>query len=356
MTQTSPLGQTTQDISKRLVVEDSVEVKAPIQQVYNRWNDFTQFPSFMSNVEEVRPLTGNRYHWVARIFGIKQEWDAEVTERDPERRISWRSTSGAYNAGTVGFSPIGADKTEVRVRFEYTPPAGEVGKAFDALTKATHHEVKQDLKSFKKLLEGKKAVPAVQAEEVYQGREIGNVLGALTIPIATGVAGGLLAYSLYPKERQVSLTRPSTWMGVPAMTAARMNLGAVQTPWTSAKPINTTATVASWIAAGACAASILTSATLRLANRRKDALFVGQWAPTLLGLSVLSRLSGSPTARRDITTTTLSWGLFSAGLGSILASAFHHMAGKRNDGLFVGQWAPTFLTGAMLVRLFNKWF
>src|SRR5579884_3644899 len=135
MAQTSPMGQTAQQIANRVVVENNIVVKAPIQEVYSTWNDFTRFPEFMSNVEEVRPLSGNRYHWVARIFGIKEEWDAEVTERDPERRISWRSINGAQNAGTVSFSRLGQDKTEIRVRFEYAPPAGMFGRSLTQLAK-----------------------------------------------------------------------------------------------------------------------------------------------------------------------------------------------------------------------------
>jgi len=351
MVQTSPMTQAAQELAKRLVVEESVEVKAPIQQVYSRCGDFTYFPDFMSNVEEVRSLGGNRYHWVARIFGIRQEWDAEVTEREPQRRISWRSVSGAHNAGTVSFSPIGNDRTQVRAHFEYTPPAGGVGKTLDALTKATQREVKRDLKTFKRVVEGGRAE---QVEEIYRGREIGNVLGALAIPVASGVAGGLIAYATHPRLQRVSLSNPSSWMGAPAAAAERMNLGAVQTPWTTRKPVSTPAAIVSWICSGACVASIMTAATLRFANRRKDALFVGQWAPTFLGLSALSRLWGRSNMQRDLRAHVISWGLFSSCLGSILASAYHHMTGKRTDGLFVGQWAPTFLTGAMLFRLFNR--
>lgn len=41
-----------------------------------------------------------------------------------------------------------------------------------------------------------------------------------------------------------------------------------------------------WAAAG----SVLLSAALRALGRRDDSLFVGEWAPTFLGLGVLSRL------------------------------------------------------------------
>ncbi|HEV2404824.1 MAG TPA: SRPBCC family protein, partial [Ktedonobacterales bacterium] len=103
MTQTSPL-QTT---GNRLVFEDSIQVEAPIGEVYRRWTDFQRFPTFMENVEEVRPLGNDRYHWIARIFGVKQEWDAEVIDQQPNSRVSWRSLSGPYNQGTVSFSQLG---------------------------------------------------------------------------------------------------------------------------------------------------------------------------------------------------------------------------------------------------------
>src|SRR5262245_32907366 len=83
MTQTSPVEQLT---SNSVVLEDSIEVPAPVNDVYRHWSDLPRFPEFMANVEEVQPRGGNRYHWVARLFGVKQEWDAEVTEYDPLRR------------------------------------------------------------------------------------------------------------------------------------------------------------------------------------------------------------------------------------------------------------------------------
>jgi uncharacterized membrane protein len=352
------MGQTTQTLGNRLVVEDSVEVKAPIQQVYNRWNDFTRFPDFMANVEEVRPLSGNRYHWVARIFGIKQEWDAEVTEREPERRISWRSVNGAHNAGTVSFSHLGPDKTEVRVRFEYTPPAGQVGKTLDAITKATQREVKEDLKNFRKVIEGKKPITGARMlpdTEDISGYEIGNVLGSLTVPITAGVAGGIASYFIFNRATKAwSITDPSTWVSVPATNIARWRYGAMQAPFMYNRPVSTPASVVSWSMVGASIASIIGAASLRFANRRKDSLFVGQWAPTFLGLGLLTRMLGHRGMRHDSTTTALSWGLLAACIGSIFVSAFQHLRGKKHDSLFIGQWAPTFLTAAVLVRLFNK--
>lgn len=376
MAQTSPVDQTAQQLASRVVAEDNIVVKAPIQKVYGAWNDFTRFPEFMSNVEEVRPLSGNRYHWVARIFGIKEEWDAEVTERDPERRISWRSTSGSQNAGTISFSRLGPDKTEIRVRLEYTPPAGQFGKPLAQLTKPVKKEVKEDLKNFKQMIEGTRrpqqqqsADPLSQllrqmpelrqqmpelAEQVA-GSQPGNLLGALTVPITAGIVGGLASYYLYQKATpSFSLTDPSSWIAAPAAGLTRWGAGAVQSPLVSSQPVSTPAAAASWTLIGATGASILGAAGLRLANKRHTALFVGQWAPTFLGMSLLVRMLGNRNLRHDKTTTTLSWGLLSACFGAIFASLFNRISGKKHDSLFIGQWAPTFLGAALLVRLLNR--
>ncbi|MHB1133598.1 MAG: hypothetical protein ACYC4L_14595 [Chloroflexota bacterium] len=53
--------------------------------------------------------------------------------------------------------------------------------------------------------------------------------------------------------------------------------------------------------------------------------------------SIFERVSGR----------TWSW----LALGSIVASFFLFMTGKRSWSLFVGEWAPTFLLGALFFRL-----
>jgi uncharacterized membrane protein len=40
-------------------VHESIEVEAPVENIYRYWSNFENFPSFMSNIEEVRtPATG----------------------------------------------------------------------------------------------------------------------------------------------------------------------------------------------------------------------------------------------------------------------------------------------------------
>lgn len=329
MTQAGPIEQTT---GNNIVFEDSIEVLAPVNEVYNRWNNFPQFPQFMENVQEVRPIGGSRYHWVARIFGTKQEWDAETIENVPQRRISWRSVNGVYNAGTVNFTPLAENKTQVRLRIEYAPPAGKIGQAADQLTQTTKREVHEDLENFRKLITGepigRKGLIQGLQRQVTPGT--GAVLIPLSGPIAASIAGGVAAYVIGKRMR-----------------ASRGYAVATS-------PVSLPNAIAGWGLTGASAASVLGSATLRSRGRATDALFVGQWAPTLLEMGILARMLGHRGIQTNLPTSVMSWTYAAASAGSILTSATLHLRGRREDGLFVGQWAPTFLGAALFTRLFSR--
>jgi len=329
MSQTSPIEQTT---GNRLVFEESTEVNAPISEVYRRWTDFARFPEFMRNVQEVRPVGGDRYHWVARIFGIKQEWDAEVTEREPQRRISWRSVNGAYNAGTVSLSELPNNRTEVRVRLEYTPPGGQTGQKLDQLTQTTKRAVKEDLDNFKRALTGEPALTG----EIQSPAGFGGVMASLAIPAAVGVAAGAGAWFL-----EEDLVKSRTVKKASALAAKAIS------------PVAREAELAGWFWTILSMGSVVAAATLRSQGRRNDALFVGQWAPTLLEVALISRLIG----RRELphpVANAASYAFGGASLGSMVSSIVTHARGKRSDGLFIGQWAPTFMAIAILMRLLNR--
>lgn len=329
MSQTSPVEQVT---GNRLVFEESTEINAPITDVYRWWSEFTRFPQFMRNVREVRPIGPDRYHWIARIFGIKQEWDAEVTEREPSRRIAWRSINGPYNAGTVSLSELSPNRTEVRARLEYTPPGGQTGQKLDKLTQTTRREIREDLQNFKRALTGQPALTG----EIQSPAGFGSIIASLAVPAIAGVIVGTGAWFL---EEDLVKSR----------TTARARRAFGKT----IAPVSREAGIASWFWTTLTAGSVVAAATLRSMGRRNDALFVGQWAPTLLEVAILSRMIG----RREMphpVANAASYAFAGASLGSILSSVITHARGKRSDGLFIGQWAPTFLGLSLLMRLFNR--
>jgi uncharacterized membrane protein len=129
-------------------VEKIVEVDQPLRTVYNQWTQFEEFPRFMTGVREVRQLDPTHVHWRAAIWGQEEEWDAEITEQDPDQRISWKSISGPFNAGTVRFEPLGPDRTRVRLVMAYRPDGtvenlGDAVGMFGARVQTTVDEFKK---------------------------------------------------------------------------------------------------------------------------------------------------------------------------------------------------------------------
>lgn len=353
MAQTTPIEQT----GKRLVFEDSIQVQAPIEEVYRRWSDFTHFPDFMSNVEEVRPLGGDRYHWVARIFGIKQEWDAEITERQTPARISWQSINGSFNAGTVSFDTLPDSSTQARLHLEYTPPAGKAGQALDSLTRTTQREVHEDLQNFRRVISGQ------QFEEFdlepTQHNTGQRVFGSLAAVAFFGVAGGTIAHYVLEQAAPQSIARrtvknPSTLLTAPTAYIVGKRLGMTRTPMPFSTGQSVPSRIASYVWGVLAGGSLMAAATLRLMNRRQDALFVGQWVPTFVSLGALSRMIGDSGVQTPRLAQKASWAFSAASLAAIMASIFWHSRGYRKDGLFVGQWAPTLMNAATLARIYRE--
>lgn len=134
-------------------VEKSIVVDVPVRTAYNQWTQFEEFPQFMEGVEAVRQEGDSHTHWRANIAGKDVEWDADITEQTPDQRVSWRSTTGAHNAGTVSFQSRGDDRTNVTLRLEYEPEGffETVGSALGLVD----NRVEGDLERFKTFIESR---------------------------------------------------------------------------------------------------------------------------------------------------------------------------------------------------------
>jgi len=132
-------------------IEQSIEIDRPVSMVYGQWTRFETFPEFMDGVTEVRQVDDTHLHWKAMLGGKDVEWDAEITEQEPDRRITWKSTSGAHNAGTVRFKRLGNERTLVRLVMAF-----ETGSAYETLggrMGVVSARVKQSLRDFKEFAE-----------------------------------------------------------------------------------------------------------------------------------------------------------------------------------------------------------
>lgn len=134
-------------------VEKFIEVNRPVSTVYNQWTQFEEFPFFMTGVKEVRQIDDTHLYWRAEVWGKEKEWEAEITEQEPDTRISWKSITGAPNAGTVRFEPLGDDRTRVRLTMAYDPK-GLIENVGDALGLFTA-QVESSVEQFKQFIESR---------------------------------------------------------------------------------------------------------------------------------------------------------------------------------------------------------
>ena len=131
----------------------SIDVSVSVRTAYNQWTQFEEFPEFMEGVEEIKQLDDKRLHWRANIAGKTEEWDAVITEQEPDMRVAWTSTTGASNAGVVTFHRLGENQTRVTLQLDYDPE-GVVENVGDALGFVSRR-VEGDLERFKKFIESR---------------------------------------------------------------------------------------------------------------------------------------------------------------------------------------------------------
>ncbi|WP_232831118.1 SRPBCC family protein [Peristeroidobacter agariperforans] len=151
-------------------MEKIVDVNCPIHTVYNQWTQFEEFPQFMAGVKEVRQIDDTHVHWRAEIWGKDKEWDAEITEQEPDKRISWKSISGAPNAGTVRFEPLDADRTRVRLVMAYEPE-GAIENIGDAVG-IFGSRVENTVQDFKKFIESRGRETGAWRGEIDKSRPV----------------------------------------------------------------------------------------------------------------------------------------------------------------------------------------
>ena len=149
-------------------IEQVMIVARPVGMVYNQWTQFEKFPEFMSGIEEAQQVDDTHLHWKAKIGGKATEWDAEITEQEPDRRISWKSVTGAHNAGTVRFRPLGRERTEVVLVMAYETH-GALENMAHALGRV-RARVKQALLDFKDYAESHDSETGAWRGEVVHGR------------------------------------------------------------------------------------------------------------------------------------------------------------------------------------------
>jgi len=150
-------------------IEDTIEVQVPVQQAYNQWTQFEDFPRFMEGIQSVQQLDDTHVQWVAEIRGESRQWTTEITEQRPDEKIAWKTIEGELkNDGVVTFEPLGDAQTRVNVQMDVEgDSAGEdlAGNLLGVVKKQVHG----DLERFKQLIESRDEETGAWRGEVQEG-------------------------------------------------------------------------------------------------------------------------------------------------------------------------------------------
>jgi uncharacterized membrane protein len=149
-------------------IQKDIIVNVPVTVAYDQWTQFESFSEFMEGVKEVVQLDEKTLRWRAQLGPKEEEWEAEITEQIPDKLIAWRSTTGAPNAGTVRFEPVGNGQTRVSLEISYEPrdAAEKVGDALGVLDR----RVDGDLKRFKEFIEKRQSPTGAWRGEIKGGQ------------------------------------------------------------------------------------------------------------------------------------------------------------------------------------------
>ncbi|PJE02216.1 MAG: cyclase [Mycobacterium sp.] len=136
----------------------AITVMRTPEHVYGFWRNLENLPEFMYHLQSVTDADDGHSHWVANSpVGQPVQWDAQIIEDLPGKRIAWQSLpgSGIENSGSVDFTPDHSGKgTEVRVTMAYRMPGGALGKAAATLMgESPEQQVNDDLRRFKQIME-----------------------------------------------------------------------------------------------------------------------------------------------------------------------------------------------------------
>lgn len=166
-------GRRAVDIRKTMMID------APVEEVFEFWRHFENFPRFMSHVKSVRNLGGGRSHWkVTGPAGFSVDFTADITDLAPNELLAWKTEPGSAveHAGIIRFERMSDNACRVDIRMSYNPVAGAIGHAVASFFNVDpRHAMNDDLVRLKSLLErGKASAPGKHAtkEELMPEAEV----------------------------------------------------------------------------------------------------------------------------------------------------------------------------------------
>jgi uncharacterized membrane protein len=164
----SPPPKTTDDgkLTERAVQTILVEA----QPLYELWRNVSTIPRWQEFVVSVTPVSDRVSHWVMGnpedASGKRIEFDSQITEEVPGKKIAWQSVSeGIDQSGVVTFEPLTNGRgTLVTLVQNVKVPGGSFGNAVAAVAMRSPRQVViENLRHFKQMAEAGE-IPTVKGQ------------------------------------------------------------------------------------------------------------------------------------------------------------------------------------------------
>jgi uncharacterized membrane protein len=126
--------------SMATIVEKTVEIAAPVEDVFAYVDDFTNTQSWMYGLDKIEPVTdevrgvGAEYDGVMKV-GITLTSRIKCTVWEENRRIELTSVKGIRNTQRWTFTALGKNRTRVDAWISYSLPGGPAGATMAAAIK-----------------------------------------------------------------------------------------------------------------------------------------------------------------------------------------------------------------------------
>jgi uncharacterized membrane protein len=136
---------------RRMPIQQSVDVAVPIDEAYDQWTRFEEWPEFMHRVDSVQQVDDSTVHISTKVWGVTKEFEAEIVEQRPDERIEWHSEDGLMNSGVVTFHCLAPRLTRIEVTMDVKPDSllEKAGRGM----RFTKRAVRGDLHRFKAYVE-----------------------------------------------------------------------------------------------------------------------------------------------------------------------------------------------------------
>ena len=137
--------------TRRLPIQRWTDIAVPVEEAYESWTNFEEFPKFMHRVLEVKQEDDDKIHWREKIWFSTREWEGEITDKRKNDRIAWKSVSGTQHSGVISFHRLDRNLTRVLVTVDFVP-SGMIEKMASGM-RFVKRAVEADLARFKAYVE-----------------------------------------------------------------------------------------------------------------------------------------------------------------------------------------------------------